>query len=293
MRDMMTTKEIAEYLRIKERKVYDLVREKRIPCARVTGKWLFPKALIDLWVLQGSEGPVSGAPAPPPIVAGSHDPLLEWSLRSAGTGLAILPGGSLDGLARLARREAMVCALHVPDEASGEYNVPLVKSALGGRGVVVIEWARRQQGLIVAQGNPHRITKVGDLTGKGITFVPRQEGAGSQILFVQLLAAAGIGSGDVTFTPDPARSETDVGIAVREGRAQVGLAVAEVARQFELDFVPLSDERFDLVMARRDYFEEPIQTLLNFARSTPFRRHVRGLDGYDVSGLGTVHYNGP
>ncbi|MEE9318599.1 MAG: helix-turn-helix domain-containing protein, partial [Rhodospirillales bacterium] len=87
---MMTTREVAEYLRIKERKVYDLVRGKRIPCTRVTGKLLFPKNLIDQWVAEGTEFPGMAAamkPAPA-IVAGSHDPLLDWSLRESACQLA-------------------------------------------------------------------------------------------------------------------------------------------------------------------------------------------------------------
>ena len=77
MRDMMTTREVAEYLRIKQRKVYDLVKARRIPCTRVTGKWLFPRALIDAWVSHGAAALGPAAAAPPPVVAGSHDPLLE------------------------------------------------------------------------------------------------------------------------------------------------------------------------------------------------------------------------
>ena len=81
----MTTREVAGYLRIKERKVYDLLRDKRIPSTRVTGKWLFPKHLIDQWVADGTEFPDRAMP--PPVLAGSHDPLLEWSLNESGCGL--------------------------------------------------------------------------------------------------------------------------------------------------------------------------------------------------------------
>ena len=82
----MTTREVAEYLRIKERKVYDLVRDKRIPCTRVTGKWLFPKHLIDHWLATGTEFPDRAAALEPTpaVCAGSHDPLLEWCLRESG-----------------------------------------------------------------------------------------------------------------------------------------------------------------------------------------------------------------
>ncbi|MEX0758629.1 MAG: helix-turn-helix domain-containing protein, partial [Tistlia sp.] len=104
--ELMTTREVADYLRLKERRIYELVRQRAIPCTRVTGKWLFPKPLIDLWLSRHLEGSPP-ASAPPPVVAGSQDPLLDWAVRESGCGLALLPGGSLDGLARLARGEAL------------------------------------------------------------------------------------------------------------------------------------------------------------------------------------------
>ncbi len=96
VREMMNTHEVADYLRIKERKVYALVKARRIPCTRVTGKWLFPKHLIDEWITQsGPPRPASRAGAnPPPVVAGSHDPLLEWCLKGAGSGFAMRPAST-------------------------------------------------------------------------------------------------------------------------------------------------------------------------------------------------------
>src|SRR5574341_953044 len=90
--ELMTTKEVAEYLRIKERKVYELVSNRHIPCSRVAGKWLFPKVLIDLWVVQNREGVryLKATVERPPIMAGSHDPLLEWCLRESGCELATM-----------------------------------------------------------------------------------------------------------------------------------------------------------------------------------------------------------
>jgi len=298
MAEMMTTREVAAYLRIKERKVYDLVRERRIPCSRVTGKWLFPRALIDLWVLKQSEGPVAGPPPAPAIVAGSHDPLLDYALRESGSALALLPGGSLDGLARLARREVMVAALHVLDEDSGEYNLPMVRSALDGRDIVAIEWARRRQGLILPAGNPSGIEGLTGLVGAGpagagIRVVPRQQGAGSQILFGVLLARAGIDGADLEWIAPPARNETDVGLAIQEDRADAGLGLEAVAAQFRLAFVPLHEERLDLVLSRRDFFEPAFQDLLAFTRTPAFRDRAATMGGYDISAVGTVRYNAP
>src|SRR5437867_12051843 len=98
--ELMTTKEVAAYLRIKQRKVYELISARRIPCSRVAGKWLFPKVLIDLWVVQNSAGSstLNAALDRTPIVGGSHDPLLEWCVRDSGVVLATLYVGRLDWL---------------------------------------------------------------------------------------------------------------------------------------------------------------------------------------------------
>ncbi len=290
--EMMSTREVARYLRIKERKVYDLVRAKKIPCSRVTGKWLFPKDLVDRWVAQNTEyGATTPERSAAPVVAGSNDPLLDWAVRESSCGLAVLPGGSLDGLRRLARREAMVAGLHVLDRETGIYNIPVIEQALGGQDIVVIEWARRDQGLIVAPGNPLGLTALADLATRKARVVPRQGESGSQILLVHLLAKAGRGLRDLDLISRPALSESDLALAIVEGKADAGLAVAAVARQFRLDFVPLHRERFDLVLRRRDYFEPPVQALLAFARSPAFIDRASELGGYDVSALGRVVWN--
>ena len=299
MNDLMTTREVADYLRIKERKVYDLVRQGNIPCSRKAGKWLFPKPLIDRWILQGV-APTDLARGPAPaIIAGSHDPLLDWAVRESGCGLAFLSGGSLDGLARVADGEAAACGVHMRDPDTGAYNVPWVSRSLGGRDVVVMRWAQRQQGLLVAAGNPLAIAAIADLGGGGggrprvgPRVGQRQEGAGSQMLLRQLLADAGIEPDDIGLVSPPARSEDDLAMLIADGKADAGVAIAAVAHHHRLDFVPLAKECFDLVIRRHDFFEPPMQTLLAFARSDPFRVRAGELTGYDISDLGQVVWNG-
>jgi putative molybdopterin biosynthesis protein len=287
-RDLMNTREVADYLRIKERKVYDLVREKKIPCSRVTGKWLFPKAQVDAWVAQASDGaePVaSGA-----VLAGSHDPLLEWAVRESRCGLAIRAGGSRDGLALLASGAAMLAAIHLIEDDGG-YNTASVNSAMPARDFVMLEWARREQGLIVASGNPHAVAALSDLRGKKLRLMPRQEEAGSHALLLHLLGKDGMKPSDVKRTASAAMNESDLAVAIAEGKADAGLGIRSVAQQFKLGFVPLHTERFDLVMRRRDYFEAPVQKLLAFARTPNFASRAAELGGYDIGGLGSVVLN--
>ncbi len=185
MTDFMTTKEVAAYLRIKERRVYELVRQRAIPCTRVTGKWLFPRTLIDLWLADKVEGE-RPKQALPPVIAGSHDPLLEWAVRESGCGLALMSGGSLDGLKRFAEGGAVAAGLHLFDAETGDFNVSTVAGTFPALGAVLIEWARRRQGLVLAAGNRHGITRLKDLKDRGVRVVRRQPEAGSYLLLAHL-----------------------------------------------------------------------------------------------------------
>ena len=293
MSDMMTVHEVADYLRVKERKIYDLINQKQIPCTRVTGKWLFPRYLIDMWLMQNSESVSQDAllRSAPEIVVGSHDPLLEWALRESGRPMAMQTTGSMEGLSRFAAGEALICGMHVLDTASGEFNTQAIKNALPDHGVVAIEWAWRQQGLIVAPGNPLELHSLEDITDKKALLIDRQSGAGSRILLDHLFEQAGVDKSLIKTTDKPARTEIDVGLTISNGKADVGIAVASVARQLRLDFIPLAKERFDLVMRRFDYFESPIQNLLELTRSPAFIEKAEELGGYELSGSGKVVLN--
>src|SRR5688572_3206146 len=145
--DYLTTAELCDYLRLKERTVYDLVARRAIPCSRATGKLLFPRRLIDRWVETHVEMRSGSIFAPPPIVAGSSDPLLDWALRESGSGLATLFEGSRAGLRRLVAGEAVAVGLHLRG-ADGTYNVEAVRVLAGVSDLVLLRWAFRDQGQI-------------------------------------------------------------------------------------------------------------------------------------------------
>ncbi|MGH6923658.1 MAG: substrate-binding domain-containing protein [Propylenella sp.] len=293
MHDFLTTSEVAEFLRIKERKVYDLVAQKEIPFSRVTGKLLFPRDAIAAWVESHTEyrGTRVAFRARPAIVAGSHDPLLDWALRASGSGLAVFFDGSRNGLDRLARGDAVAAGMHVVNPGGDGWNTEAVRRALPLEPVVAVEWAKRRQGLVAPSGNPAKIGAITDLRGR--TLVPRQPGSGSQELLAALIAQHDGLAEAVKMLDPPARSEADVAQAIASGRADVGMAIEAAARQYRLDFVPLASERYDLVVWRKDFFDAPFQTLLAFCRTPEFSRRAEELGGYDVSGFGTVHHNGP
>jgi molybdate-binding protein len=156
---------------------------------------------------------------------------------------------------------------------------------------VIIEWAWREQGLVVAAGNPLGLDGLAAVAARRARVIPRQPESGSQILLLHLLAAAGLAPTDLALLAESAGTENDLGLAIGQGKADVGVAVRSVATQYRLGFVPLQRERFDLVMRRRDYFEPPVQTLLAFARTPGFCARAADLGGYDVGATGRVVFN--
>jgi len=287
----LTTEEVADYLRIAERTVYELARTRRIPCARITGKLLFPRHMIDLWAARQTDFAGFDHRVPPAVVAGSHDPLLEWAIRESGSELALLTGGSEDGLRRVADNQAMVAAMHILDGETGEYNLPAVRAMRGFADLVLVEWAKREQGIVLPPGNPRAIREIADLAGKGIRVMRRQAGAGTQTLLGHLLSQAGLRFDALAMVESPAPNETDLAVAIFDGKADAGLAVRAVANRFHLDFIPLHRERFDLAIRRREFFEAPFQALMRFARSPGFHAQAKALGGYETDRTGEVVYN--
>ena len=288
---LLTTAEVADYLRVKERTIYEMVARQTIPFSRATGKLLFPRRLIDAWLEAQTEVPQAGIAPAPPIYAGSNDPLLEWALRQSGSGLAVLARGSTQGLVDLGAGRAVLAGIHLLDPESGRWNVAAAKSYLPGASYVLIHWARRTQGLIVARENPLGITGLRDAAERGLRFATRSDGAGSQRLLDVLLAREGLSTADLTTIDRPAETHADLAALIETGEADCGLGLQAAAGQ--LGFLPLpTDESFDLAMARRDYFEPPVQALLAFARSEAFGKRAQHLGGYDLADFGQVRWNG-
>lgn len=289
--EYLTTAEVAIYLRLKERKVYDLVRQGDIPCIRVTGKLLFPRQAVDLWLMNHLEGDQAGNAPTPLVVAGSHDPLLDWALRESGSALASLCRGSMDGASRLVDGQAMLAGLHVLDPATGRYNQPQQVGLGGLRDLVIIHWASRRQGLLLAPGNPKGIEGIRDFDRQELRIAHRQSEAGSDALLRWLLQKDRVDYARLKLAPNPSLTEDDLALAIREGEADVGLAIEAAARRHGLHFIPLHEEELQLAMRRRNYFEPNVQRLLGFARGERFRDRAAGMGGYDVSRVGAVAYN--
>lgn len=297
---LMTTAEVAQLLRVKERKIYDLVSEEAIPHTKVTGKLLFPRGLIDAWIRSGtSVGGTSGSTKQrPPIAAGSHDPLLEWALNECGCGISPLFEGSLDGFARFCRGDGLFAGIHVPGprvagaDAAGlsAYNHHLrIEAEQSEQRMVLIAWAVRRQGLILSPGvivQGGKDLSLQDIVDQGLTVKARQESAGSRILLRQLLEQSGVPEEDIQWCAEPARTETEAALSLLDGGAQAAFGIEAVARRFNLAFSPLASERYDLLMTESDYFGDSVQALMAFSRTDAFAEKAVALGGYDISDVG-------
>lgn len=287
MADYLTTRELADLLRIGERKVYDLAGSGEVPCVRAVGKLLFPRVEIMAWLAASRSGPQVAEPPLPPIIAGSHDPLLDWALRESGSGLASFYDGSFDGLDRLSARSAQAAGVHIREDDGWNRNAVL--GAVGEAPVVLVEIAQRQRGLLLAPGLTG-VAGFGDLAGRRV--VLRQDSAASQREFDAQLDKSGVPRDAITALPTRARTEEELAIALHDGKAEVGFGLGALAGLYGLQFVPLSVERFDLAVWRRAWFEPPLQKLMHFLASPACATRAAEMPGYDLSNLGTVHHNG-
>jgi len=287
--EFLTVRELASLLRIKERKVYELAASGEIPVSRVTGKLLFPEREIRAWIAGGSSGgDALQSNRRPDIFLGSHDPLLEWAIRQSRCGLATRFDGSLDGLAHFAAGDGVATGLHVHDSGAGVWNIAHVKATCAHENAVLVAWARRHRGLVLRPDADEAIRSLADLEGRSIA--PRQAGSGTQTLFEDLLAQAELSHDSVTFC-ETAPTESDAVLAVAQGHAEVAFGLESLARLHGLAFVPVIEERFDLLVDRRAWFEPPLQRLFAFCTSPSFAAHAAEFSGYDVAGLGSVVWN--
>lgn len=290
---LLTTLEAADYLRLKERKLYELVSENAIPCTKITGRWLFPKEELDRWLTDSLVRPDGMAGAEPlPIVGGSHDLLLEWALRESGSALATLPEGSDAGLKRFVAGELIAAAihLHATEDDSIDANVAAIKSQTHLHDAVLIAFARREQGIVVAAGNPLGIASFDDVVRTKARVAVRPAGAGAQLLLQALLYHRKLGLDALVCVQPPCPTGPDIAQAIRAGRADCGIAFRSVARSAGLDFIPLVWEHFDLIVRQRHYFRPPLQALAGFLRSPALAQRAQELGGYDVSQAGTVRF---
>ncbi|MBQ12440.1 MAG: molybdopterin biosynthesis protein [Planctomyces sp.] len=227
------------------------------------------------------------------LAIGSHDltlDLLASHLGKTNPGLRLASShiGSLGGLIALQRGEAHLAGSHLLDEDTGEYNLSYIRQHLPGVPVVLINLVGRVQGLMVPPGNPKAIHHLEDLARPGIAFVNRQRGSGTRVLLDYKLKGLNIGPDQVSGYQREEYSHLAVAAAVKAGSADTGLGILSAARALDLDFVPLMDERYELVIPRVHYDSGLLQPLLALLHDTAFQQEVESMGGYHTEDMGKI-----
>lgn len=231
------------------------------------------------------------------LCIGSHDmtlDLLAQFLAGHNRRLASANVGSQGGLVALRRGEAHMAGSHLLDPNDGSYNLSYIRQYMPNINVKVVALVGRDQGLIVKKGNPKGIKNLEDLINNGqgpkreIQFVNRQRGAGTRVLLDYHMNLKGINPDSILGYTQEEYTHLGVAAAIASGRADCGLGIAAAAQALELDFIPLFQERYDLVIPKQHARSELLSPLYELLTDTGFRGAVSQLMGYDVSVMGRI-----
>lgn len=199
--------------------------------------------------------------------------------------------GSMGGLVAVKRGQAHMAGTHLLDEETGEYNLPFIKRMLKEMKIMVMNFVYRQQGLMVRRGNPKKILSVQDLTRDNVIFINRQRGAGTRLLTDSCLKKHDILARDISGYEREEYTHMGVASAVQSGVADAGMGILAAARALDLDFIPVVQERYDLVFAKEYLDDEAIRALLGMITGDDeLRETVKNLGGYEISDMGNILY---
>jgi len=296
-KEMLNTKEVAGYLKINEKQVYRLIKEKKIPATRITGKWIFPRRLIDEWIIESASEnigkKVERALGDHIVLVGSNDFTIELLSHELSRSfpkfsLSFSNVGSIGGLIALARGSSHIATSHLLDPDTGEYNLPYLPRYLPEMETTVVNLVYRDLGLILRPGNPLNIAGIEDLARPDIRIVNRQEGSGTRIFLDFELKRLGIDPKGINGYEKEVNTHTEVATAVLSGMADVGLGILSAAKMLGLEFIHITKERYDLVIPKEHLSGKPINALLEVIRSQEFRGKVEQMGGYDTKDTGKI-----
>jgi putative molybdopterin biosynthesis protein len=297
MKQFLTTKEVARFLSINEKMVYSLVSEKGLPASKVTGKWLFPKHLVEQWIEintinypRKEEGPSASQTVL--IITGSNDLLLDKVISLYNTdyqkNIAVFGNlGSMGGVQALRQNFCHIASSHLLQEDGEEYNFEFADRELDYMPAIV-NFCKREQGILIQKGNPKKISMVSDLGKSGIRIVNRPLGTGTRLLLDQELKKAGLSSNKIGGYDNEVNRHLDVGLKILAGKADAGLGIHAVAGLLDLDFVPLRWEHYDLMIFKERFFDAHVQKFLGLLREEQFTKLAESMQGYDVSQSGRM-----
>lgn len=285
--EIMTTKEVAKYLKVNEKKIYALVQEGKLPHVKIGGKIGFPKELIDKWIIEKTEGEKDL------YIAGSDDPLLRliidsFNKESNEATVFYAPCGSLKGLELLSRERAKIACCHVLNIEKGDYTPSYLERHLWRDDYLVIELFKRKQGLLLRKGNPLGIKSLKDLVSKNASFVNRNKESGTRLLLDFLLKEENIDPASIRGYEREVESHIKAGLFVLKGLADCTFGIAYVAYLLDLDFIPMFLERFDMVVPKELYFRSSVQSFISYFEQPQILRIAKEHPGYDLENSGRI-----
>jgi putative molybdopterin biosynthesis protein len=295
-RPFLDTRELAVYLGINEKQVYTLIHDRELPATKITGKWLFPLHLVNRWL----EAHVTSVPTPVPLldgakglllIAGSDDPLLDHLLslyRKRYPEVIVLRSraGSSEGLLALRRGLCHIACVHLPHPRGGFRTDHLEE--FFGPDAVAITFANRTQGLLLPDGNPHRLSALQEATSAGLRWALREPGTGTRALFDRELDLLGIDPAPILRQAVMVDTHLEAGLVVHRGQADIGTGIEAAARLIGLDFMPLYPERFDFVIPKQTFFTAAVQNLIELLGTSEFADLAVRLGGYDIAASGCM-----
>lgn len=324
-----TTEEIAQLLKISKLKVYDLIKKGELPSYRVGKQMRVDQSDLEAYkqnMRSGNSNNTSPAgsvtaPAMPQSftntsLAPNAAPLSSLHNKAAGHSIVItgqdmsldilatylersLPterplrsyAGSLDSLIAMYQGESDIVSTHLLDGDTGEYNLPYIRKILVGFSYIVVRLLTRNAGLYVQKGNPKGIHQWSDLGREGLTLINRERGSGARVLLDEQLRLHGIRATSVSGYEQIENSHLAVAGKVARGEADVGIGAEKAAKIVDgVDFIPLIQECYDLVMIKKSEHEQWISTVIDILRSPAFQSELVSIHGYDLTETGTIIY---
>ncbi|WP_160722476.1 substrate-binding domain-containing protein [Bacillus sp. USDA818B3_A] len=297
-----TPDEVAQIFQISKHTVYELIKRGDLHAFKIGNKMRIEHAEIERYkesmkapAKKASDVSNTNSPSSGFIrLTGSHDFLVEHFAKQAGSALnlQIQPSfiGSLEGLMMLYRGQSDMAAIHLLDPASQEYNLPFIHQLFVYENIAVMRFADRQQGFIVAKGNPKSILDFSDLTRKDVQFVNRQKGAGTRFLLDSLLSNYGINPSKINGYSNEEWNHLSAASYISRGNADVAFGIQSAASHLGLDFVPVAQEKFDLVFRFTAENKQNLILLIHYLQSASFRENLTDLEGYSIQDLGKIIY---
>lgn len=287
----MSVKQVAEYLQLSEKKVYELVKDNQIPATKATGKWLFPRGLVDRWLMDSAHG---GLLADRLNIAGSDDPLLYRLLLAhmhemdSHALVNYTPTGTRMGLRLLQARRIDACCLHWgPREESQMRHPALLEQHRQHQQWVLLHLFYREQGVMVRPAVFAEVEDIVALFEYRWRWVKRQSGAGSQRFLMDVMGPHGRNVDDLNLVVQ-AHSEREAASLVAMGVADVAPGPRAAATEAGLEFISFGWESFDMALPRAIWFRHLFQALLKQLKSDQTQMMAEGFGGYDLSASGKL-----